>query len=185
MFAALIGFLILQRVCELALSERNRRWSLARGGAEVGMGAHPIFLAVHVLFFVSLVLEWHYRSHSWNSAWPLWVAILLAAQSVRAWTMRSLGPLWNTRIIVIPGMKPVASGPYRYIRHPNYLVVAIEMVAIPVLCRAYLTAAVFPAAYAFLLAVRIPQEELALEHASGSPLPALPRFLPRLKRRSE
>jgi methyltransferase len=184
MFAALIGFLILQRVFELALAARNRRWLLARGGAEVEMGTHPIFLAVHVLFFISLVLEWHYRSRGWNSAWPLWLALLLASQLVRVWTMRSLGPFWNTRIIVMPGMKPVASGPYRHIRHPNYVVVAVEMAVIPVLCRAYFTAAVFSAAYAFLLVLRIPQEERALEHASGSPLPKLPRFLPRFKRRS-
>ena len=185
MFAALIGFLILQRVFELARAARNRRWSLARGGTEVETAQHAIFLAVHVLFFVSLVLEWHYRSRAWNSAWPLWLALFLASQLVRVWTIRSLGPFWNTRIIVIPGMKPVACGPYRYIRHPNYLIVVVEMAVIPVLCRAYLTAVVFSTANALLLALRIRQEELALERASGSPLPILPRFLPRIKRRGE
>jgi methyltransferase len=169
MFAALIGFLILQRVFELALAARNRRWSLARGGTEVETAQHAIFLAVHVLFFVSLVLEWHYRSRAWNSAWPLWLALFLASQLVRVWTIRSLGPFWNTRIIVIPGMKPVACGPYRYIRHPNYLIVVVEMAVIPVLCRAYLTAVVFSTANALLLALRIRQEELALPAPHQTP----------------
>jgi methyltransferase len=181
-FVALFSFLILQRLGELALAERNRRWALARGGREYGGRTYPAIVAVHTLFFVALLLEWRYRSHGWNSQWPAWVVLLAAAQILRLWTILSLGRCWNTRIIVIPGLQLVAQGPFRFIRHPNYAVVIVEMFTIPVLCGAYFTAAIFSLANALLLARRIPEEERALEQACGQALPRLPRFLPRIFR---
>ena len=178
-FAALFLLLVSQRILEMALSTRNRRWALACGGIERGDRFFPVVVAVHSLFFVSLLLEWRHRSQGWNTGWPIWLGLVLAAQLLRLWSIRSLGPRWNTRIIVIPGSKPVMDGPYRFIRHPNYLAVIVEMVAVPVLCGAFITAAIFTVANALILARRIPEEEKALEEAGGTLLENVPRFLPR------
>ncbi len=178
MFAVLVLVLILQRAFELVLAERNRRWSRACGGKQSGDRHYRVIVAVHSLFYLSLALEWRYWSHGWNSAWPAWLALVMAAQLLRLWAIRSLGRAWNTRVIVIPGMVPAERGPYRFIRHPNYLAVIVEMLAIPVLCGDYFTAIVFSAANAAILARRIPEEERALEKAHGAPLPRLPRFIP-------
>jgi len=103
------------------------------------------------------------------------------AQALRVWAILSLGRRWNTRIIVIPGLKPVARGPYRYIRHPNYVAIAVELIAIPMMCGAYRTAALFSALNALLLRIRIREEEKALERAAGADLGRVPRFLPSLR----
>jgi methyltransferase len=181
-FIALFCFLILQRSAELALAERNRRWAMDHGGREHGGRTYPVIVAVHALFYVSLLLEWRFRSNGWNSQWPLWVVLMTAAQILRFWSIRSLGRCWNTRIITVPSVKLVVQGPYRFIRHPNYTVVTIEFLAIPLLCGAYVTAAIFSLMNALILALRIPEEEQALEEATGKALPRLPRFLPRLFR---
>jgi methyltransferase len=179
-FAILISFLALQRIGELLLAERNRRWARTRGGVEFGTGHYPVVVLIHVLFYVSLVVEWLLGPRSWSDLWPVWLGLLIASQILRAWVILSLGRFWNTRIIVIPGENPVARGPYRFVRHPNYVVVMAEMLAIPMLCGAYFTAGIFSLANAWILSRRIPEEERALEKASGRPLPKLPRFLPRL-----
>jgi methyltransferase len=174
----LFSFLILQRLLELVLAQRNRRWAMAHGGHECNGRTYPGIVAVHALFYVSLVFEWMFRSKGWNSVWPLLLVLIAAAQVLRFWSIWSLGRWWNTRIITAPGMELVLQGPYRFIRHPNYTVVSIELLAIPMLCGAYFTAAVFSLANALILAKRIPEEEQALEQATGGALPRLPRFVP-------
>jgi methyltransferase len=176
----LFTFLILERLGELALAERNRRWAMDHGGREYLRRTYPVIVTVHALFYSSLLLEWMFRSTGWNSQWPSWLVLVTAAQALRYWGIRSLGRCWNTRIITVPGVQLVLRGPYRFVRHPNYAVVIVELLAIPVLCGAYFTAAVFSVANALILAVRIPEEERALEAAIGEPLPRLPRFVPRL-----
>jgi methyltransferase len=179
MFFALFSCLILLRLGELILAERNRRWALAQGGLESDRRHYPVIVAVHVLFYLSLWLEWEYWSHGWNALWPVWLGLLAGAQIVRCWAILALGRHWNTRIIVLPKMKLVTRGPYRFIRHPNYLAVIIEFVAIPVLCGAYSTAVVFSLANAWILARRIPREERALRQCGGDALLPVPRFFPR------
>jgi methyltransferase len=181
-FAALIFILILQRLLEMVLGGQNRRWVLARGGKDWHERRFPVIVGVHALFFLSLALEWHYGPHGWNRLWPLWLGLLLLAQLLRLWSIRSLGKFWNVRIITIPGMQPLAKGPYRFIRHPNYAAVIVEIFAIPVLCRAYFTAIIFSLANALILARRIPEEERAWEVAGGVPWRRMPRFIPRLRR---
>ncbi len=178
-FLVLISVLVLQRLAELALAERNRRWALARGGVEYGGKCYSLMVVVHTLFYASIILEWHYRSQGWSTWWPFWVAVLALAQLLRIWAIKSLGCFWNTRVIVLPAMQPVANGPYRYIRHPNYLAVIIEIFTIPALCGAYVTAAAFSLANAMILARRIPEEERALKDSASSLPSPLPRFLPR------
>ena len=179
MFFVLFSYLILLRLGELILAERNRRWAMARGGRESDGGQYLVIAAVHVLCYLSLWLEWKYRSHGWSALWPIWLGLLAGAQIVRFWAILALGRHWNTRIIVLPQMRLVTRGPYRFIRHPNYLAVIIELIVIPVLCGAYLTAVIFSLANAWMLARRIPREERALQQCSGDALPPLPRFLPR------
>jgi len=183
LFLALFSFLILQRIGELLLAERNRRRAMALGGREYGDRIYPVIVTVHTLFFISLLLEWRFRSHGWNSLWPVWAVLIASAQIMRLWIIRSLGRCWNTRIIVIPGGELVTRGPYRFVRHPNSTVVIAELLAVPVLCGAYGTAALFSLANALILARWIPEEERALEQATGKALPPLPRFLPRFSPR--
>jgi methyltransferase len=178
MFAVLITLLVAQRLSELAVSKRNRRWAMSRGGIEAGRGQYPVVVALHVLFFLSLVAERHFLPRGWSPIWPFWLGVLIVSQLLRAWSMLSLGPFWNTGIIVIPGERPVLKGPYRYIRHPNYVAVVVEILAIPMLCGAYLTATVFSLLNALVLFWRIREEERALDLMEGSELRRLPRFIP-------
>ncbi len=180
MFIALFSFLILQRMAELVLAGHNRRWAMDHGGREYGGRTYPVIVIVHALFYVSLLLEWSFRSRGWDPHWQLWILLITAAQMLRLWSIKSLGRCWNTRIIIVPDVKLVLRGPYRFIRHPNYAVVIVELLAIPALCGAYFTAAIFSLANAVILAVRIPEEERALEDAIRGPLPRLPRFVPHL-----
>lgn len=181
MFAVLVAFLLIQRLLELVLAERNRRWAMDQGGKESGEWHYPLIVAVHAAFYLSLVLEYRYLSSGWNALWPVWLAILVLAQGLRIWAILSLGRYWNTRIIVIPGKKPVMRGPYRWIRHPNYLVVVTEIFVIPVLCGAYFTAASFSAINAVVLYLRIREEERAIGSLGGIDLSRLPRFIPRVR----
>ena len=183
-FAALVGVLLAERALEFILAERNRRWARSRGGQESGQRHYPIIVGMHALFYASLVLERYSLSRGWTPLWPVWLALLALGQGLRVWAIASLGRFWNTRIIVIPGLRPVTRGPYRFIRHPNYLVVAIEVFVVPVLCGAYLTALVFSAANAVVLHIRIREEEQALLRAAGADLRALPRFIPGRRRSS-
>jgi methyltransferase len=153
------------------------------GGHECGGRTYPAIVTVHALFYLSLLVEWRSQSKGWNSGWPLWLALVAVAQILRYWSIWSLGRRWNTRIITVPAGKLVEQGPYRFVRHPNYTAVAVELLAIPVLCGAYVTAAIFSLANVLILTLRIPEEERALEQATGRALPDLPRFLPRLLRR--
>ena len=179
MFAVLITFLLVQRIFELVLAQRNLRWAREQGCKESGQWHYPLIVAVHTAFYLSLVLEYRYLSAGWNPLWPVWLTILALAQALRVWAIVSLGRYWNTRIIVVPGKKPIRKGPYRWIRHPNYLVVATEILVIPVLCGAYFTAAAFSAINAIVLYLRIREEERAIASLEGSDLSRLPRFVPK------
>jgi methyltransferase len=177
MFTALITILVAQRLFELVISKKNQHWALSRGGIETGQGHYPVVLALHVLFLLSLVLERRLLAKGWNPLWPFWLGIAILAQLLRAWSMLSLGRFWNTRIVVIPGERPVQKGPYRFTRHPNYVAVAIEFLALPILCGAYLTAGAFSALNAIVLYWRIREEERALDLLEGGESRRLPRFV--------
>jgi methyltransferase len=162
MFAAFITAILLMRGAELWIARRNRRWLLRQGAVEYGRSHYPVIVGMHVLFYVSLVSERVILSRSWDPLWPAWLALLLSAGIVRVWLMTALGKFWNTRILVVPGGRAVRTGPYRFIRHPNYVVVAVEILAIAMLCGAYITAAVFSILNALILRVRVREEERAL-----------------------
>ena len=159
-----LAVLAVQRAGELGLSRRNLRRLAARGAREYGAGHFPIFVVLHALYPVALVAE------LWQGArpgplWPLWLAVWLGAQGLRLTAMATLGERWNVRIVVVPGEPPVRRGIYRWLAHPNYLAVALEFVAAPLMFGAWRTALVASLANALAMAVRIPAEERALRDA--------------------
>lgn len=179
LYLAFLGLLYLERAVELLVSRRNARLAFAAGGVETGRGHFAVMVVVHALFPLACAVE----VLALRRAFPGVVgyaalAVALAAQVMRWWVVATLGPQWNTRIIVVPGAKPVTGGPYRYLRHPNYLAVMLEAVSVPLIHGAWLSAIAFVLANVALLSVRIPAEERALGEQYMKALAGLPRFLP-------
>ena len=181
-FFALLAAWGAERLLEVALSRRNARRALARGGIEVeGRGFYAGMVLVHATLFWAAPLEVVLLARPFLPALAAGAtAVLAAAMALRYWAVATLGDRWNTRIIVVPGEPAVTGGPYRFVRHPNYVAVALEMAALPLVHTAWLTALVWSAASAAMLAWRIPREEAALARASdySTRLGDRPRFLP-------
>lgn len=162
-FLGLIALVIAERLAELVIARRNTRWALARGGVEAGAGHYPWIAVTHALFLIACPLEvWLLDRpfHPWLAAGML--SLLAAAMGMRYWVIATLGRRWTTRVICLPGRPPITSGPFRFVRHPNYLAVMFEFVALPLVHTAWLSALVFAALNAVLLAHRIRVEEEAL-----------------------
>ncbi len=181
--AIYLGLLVLlgcERAVELVVSRRNARRALAAGGVETGRRAYGVMVAVHALFPLACAGEVLFLDRPFpGAAGFAALAVAVGAQALRWWAVAALGERWNTRVIVVPGVSPVTGGPYRFLRHPNYLAVVLEMAAVPLTHGAWLTALVFSALNAALLAHRIPAEERALgrpyAEAFGDRLRLLPR----------
>ncbi len=167
------GLYFIERGVELVLARRNRRIVLDRGGVEVAPETYRSIVAMHVLFFVALLGEsWPWRVPL--DALTLFCLVVLALlQGLRYWCITSLGERWNTRILVVPGEVPVSRGPYRLMRHPNYVVVVLEFAIIPLLMRAPLTLVVFSVANLLLLRRRIGLEEKALRESTPRKAPPI------------
>ncbi|ATB28128.1 isoprenylcysteine carboxyl methyltransferase family protein [Melittangium boletus] len=174
-----LGFIGVERLFELVLSARNARRALAAGGREVGQGHYRVMTLLHTAFLGSCVAEVLVLHRAFPGLLG-WVALggAVLAQFLRYWAISTLGERWNTRILFIPGARPVTSGPYRFVRHPNYVAVILEMVCIPLIHGGYLTALVFSVANAALLVVRIRAEEAALGAEYQRAFGARPRFIP-------
>jgi methyltransferase len=162
-----VGCVALQRLLELRLSRRNERLLRARGAIERGRGHYPLMVALHALWLLSTLVEGFLRGPGLPALWPIPAALFLLVQPLRYWSIRSLGGYWNTRILVVPDAKLVARGPYRYLRHPNYVVVAVEVATFPLIFGAWVTAVVFSTLNAALLFVRIREENRALAELAG------------------
>lgn len=157
----------MQRLAELAIAGRNSRWAREQGGYEAGKEHYLLIVSVHLLWFLGMAGEF-VRGATPPAWWPVPAALFLLAQFLRYWCLYSLGRHWNTRIWVIPGRKPIIRGPYRYMRHPNYLAVIVEILTLPLALGAFWTAAVVSLLnLLILLGVRIPAEERALAAATG------------------
>ena len=152
-----------ERVVELVISRRNAARAFARGGVEYGFRHFPFMVALHTGLLLACIVEASFRPFIPWLGWPM-LAIALLCQVGRYWVIRSLGAQWNTRVIVVPGAGRVTtSGLYRWLRHPNYVIVAIEGVALPLVHSAWITALVFTVLNAILLLrFRIPIENGAL-----------------------
>jgi len=158
----IFGWLLAVRLFEVVISGRHRRALLARGGREFFPASFQRIALMHGLFIAALALE----SFPWTIPLNLLtygcLAVLAGLQAGRWWCMTALGENWNVRIIVVPGAERKRSGPYRWIRHPNYLLVVLEFIFLPLLMRAFITMAVFSIANRLLLRQRIRLEEMAL-----------------------
>jgi methyltransferase len=160
---ALIAGVALERLIELLVARRNAAWALARGGLEHGRGHYPYMVALHVLWLAGSIAEPALRAEAFDAArFAAGAGAVVAAQALRWWTIATLGRRWTTRVIVVPGLPLVTGGPFRFLRHPNYLAVALEMAALPLAAGAWVTAIGCSALNALLMAVRIPCEEVAL-----------------------
>ncbi len=162
-FTILIVLVAIERVAELAVSKRNLAWSQTQGGVEYGRGHYPFMVVLHTGLLVGALVEvWVWPTPM--IAWLSWVmfALVLASQALRWWCISTLGRRWNTRIVIIPGLPRVTTGPYRFLHHPNYVAVIVEGFALPMVGFAWVTAIVFTLVNLPLLAVRIREENAAL-----------------------
>lgn len=157
----LIGFVVVQRLVELVYARSNTMRLRAEGGIEFGAAHYPLIVALHASWLAGLWLLGSGRP----IVWP-WLIVFVALQAARLWVIASLGRRWTTRVIVLPGAASVARGPYRWFRHPNYLVVALEIAVVPLALGLPFYALVFSAANAAMLTYRIRVENEALAAAS-------------------
>jgi methyltransferase len=154
---AILALVTLQRLGELWLSNRNTRRLLAQGAREYAPEHYPLIVAVHVLWLAAL--WWLAPGRSVDAAWLVLFALIEVA---RVWVLASLGPRWTTRIIVLPDTPLVRRGPYRFVSHPNYMVVAAEIAVLPLVFGLWRVALVFTLLNAAVLAIRIREESRAL-----------------------
>lgn len=168
LFTVLVLAVGLERLAELVVSKRNAAWAFERGGVESGRGHYPVMVVLHTGLLVGCLVEawWSDRGVAPLLAWSM-LALVVASQALRWWCIGALGRQWNTRVIVVPDLPLVARGPYRFLRHPNYVVVVVEGAALPLVHGAWITAVVFTVANAALLTVRIRTEERALRSVAA------------------
>ena len=181
LYSALVMLVALMRISELVVSRRNIARLFKRGAVEVGRSLYPWMVAVHTGFLAACVAEvWLMDRPLIPSLAGVMLGLLVVAAGIRYWVIRVLSDRWSTRVVLLPGAPPVTSGPFRWLRHPNYLAVIIEFVALPLVHTAWLTAMVFSLANGAVLFIRVRIEEAALADG-GDYLAAMgnrPRFFP-------
>lgn len=164
MTVALVILLLvtLQRLGELVLARANTRRLMAEGAVETGRSHYVFIVLLHAAWLIGLfILAWD------RSVDPIWLGLFVVLQLARVWVIASLGGRWTTRIIILPGEPLVKRGPYRFVSHPNYVVVAAEIAVLPLVFGLTAYAVVFSVLNAVVLFVRIRAEAKALELAQG------------------
>lgn len=168
LFVLLMVLVAIERLVELMITRRNAARIFARGGVELGRGHYPWMVLLHTTFLIAAPVEVLLLDRPflpWLGV-PMLI-LVVAAMALRYWAIVSLDGRWSTRVLMVPGETALRRGPYRWVRHPNYVAVVVELVALPLVHTAWLTALIFSAANAWLLRTRIRVEEAALaEHAS-------------------
>ena len=185
LFTGLVVLVALERGVELIVARRNLRRLLARGAVEAGAGHYRWMVLLHGSFLVAAPLEvWTQNRPFVPVLGGVVLAVVALTMALRYWVIATLDGRWTTRVVCLPGEPPVTGGPYRYLRHPNYLAVVLEIAALPLVHTAWITALLYSAANAWLLTVRVRTEEAALEAAArnaggyGARLGDRPRWLP-------
>jgi len=152
------------------LARRNAAWAFARGAEEHGRAHYPWMVSLHVALLLGSAIEPILASRAFDALrFGAGAVVVVAAQGLRWWTIATLGRRWTTRVIVIPGLPLERGGPFKFLRHPNYIAVAAEVAALPIACGAWGTAVVCSVLNGVLMAVRIPREEAALGMRRGGP----------------
>jgi len=154
----ILGLVAAQRLGELVLARRNTAALIERGAVEVGAGHYPLIVALHAAWLASMA--WFLPDPHTLNVWLL--GLYLVVQALRVWTLASLGPYWTTRIFILPGAPLVRRGPYRYLRHPNYIVVVLEIAILPLVFGEVAVAVIFSILNAAVLSWRIRQEDAGL-----------------------
>lgn len=168
-FVLLVAAVGVERVVELVISQRHVTWAKARGGVEIGRDHYPAMVAIHVGLLAGSIVEVVVLGRVFLPwlGWPALVGVVLA-QGLRWWCIGTLGRQWNTRIVVVPGAGRVTTGPYRWLRHPNYVAVAVEGVCLPLVHTAWITATTFTVANAWVMRRRVTTENRALAMLGGA-----------------
>lgn len=187
LYVGLIGLVVLERLGELVITERNARRLRARGGFETGAGHFLPMALLHTGLLIAAPLEVFLLDRPLIPALAVVALLLLAGtMALRYWAIVSLGDRWTTRVFVVPGEPPVTRGPYRWLRHPNYLAVIVEVAALPLVHTAWWTAVAFSIANAVVLRTRIRVEEESLAGVSDyDSMGDRPRFVPGRPQRLE
>ena len=162
-----VGFLVVQRLAELLIARRNYRELVARGGIEVGQRHYPVLVALHAGWLLALM-------GTIDPGAPLSIpllAVFILLEGGRVWVIVTLGPLWTTRVIVLPGATRIQTGPYRYVNHPNYLIVCGEIAVVPLMFGAWQLALIASVLNLLVLRTRIRVENKALADCYGEPSP--------------
>jgi methyltransferase len=140
-FILFVSFVILLRIAELYVARRNEKWMVQNGAVEYGKKHYPFIIALHSLFFVSLIIE--YSMQQTPSFGLIFLLIYLLLIAFKVWIIASLGKFWNTKIFRIQNYPLINKGPYKYIKHPNYIIVIAEIALIPLIFQLYYTALIF------------------------------------------
>lgn len=165
-FYFLIVFIIIQRLTELTISRRNEKWLLDNGAEEFGKEHYKFIVLMHILFFISLIAEYTIQTghYDLNIINYLFLVLFILLQFGRISVIRSLGKYWNTKIFRIRSSGLIRTGLYRYVKHPNYIIVSLELIAIPLIFNLYYTAVIFTVLNAVMLTIRIKTENIALKN---------------------
>lgn len=184
-FYIILTVIIFQRVVELYIARNNAQYMRSLGGFEVAAEHYKYIFMLHTGFFIGILTEVVMFKSTMPSWWKLTFGIFILTQVMRVWCIKSLGRFWNTRIYVVPSAAVIRNGPYRFLRHPNYLVVITELLVIPLTFGAYYTAASASIINLALLYIRINKEESALAALTGyrEDMKTVPRLIPFVKRK--
>lgn len=163
-FWTFFALLVSQRFLELLLAKRNEQIVKSKGALEFDRDGYKYIVVTHVAFLMSLVLEKFSLQRELNKFWVVFLLIFLIAQILRYWAILSLGVYWNTKVLVVPGSQRVSTGPYKYLKHPNYIAVILEIAVIPLIFSCYLTSILFSIVNLILIRRRIEIEENALDN---------------------
>jgi len=157
---------LIQRLIEIRISKKNEKWLRSEGAIEHGKKHYKFIVILHILFFISMIVEYNSsdRSNELNTINYLFLVFFFILQISRIWVLRTLGKYWNTRILRIPGSQLIKAGPYKYFKHPNYIIVVCEIFTIPMIFNLFLTAIVFTILNAVMLSIRIRSENNALKN---------------------
>lgn len=165
LFYSIIILIVIQRLTELYISKRNEDFLLKNGAVEFGQSHYKFLVILHTLFILSMIAEYNLKSGYFelNTINYLFLVFFAILQGARFWVINSLGKYWNTKIFRIKGSVLVSSGPYKYFKHPNYIIVVCEFFTIPLIFNLYFTAVIFSLLNAVVLFFRIREENKALE----------------------